>query len=233
MSPTRPERKEFVLPRKTDPVLHRERWSPDDVVRWSLERPEPGRGSQDRRSGAGHRLRRGVDRARGRPRRRVDAFDVSETRVSEAQRLAAERGITNVCFEVASVDTYPLTRLSYDVTLFLAVYGKRIGTERRVAPSISSAFSTRPDASSSCGSGCRTRRGRRHVWAKSSMSAMTGASTPSASAGPAAASSLLPTTWSSPIAADPMPARDSCRCSRWFPRAPDRPSSREVGGLDL
>jgi SAM-dependent methyltransferase len=65
---------------------------------------------------------------------RVDAFDVSETRVSEAQRLAAERGITNVCFEVASVDTYPLTPLSYDVTLFLAVYGKRIDTERRVGP---------------------------------------------------------------------------------------------------
>jgi SAM-dependent methyltransferase len=65
---------------------------------------------------------------------RVDAFDVSETRVTEARRLAAERGITNVRFDVGSVDTYLFSPLSYDVTLFLAVYGKRLDVERTVGP---------------------------------------------------------------------------------------------------
>jgi hypothetical protein len=64
----------------------------------------------------------------------VDAFDVSETRVAEARRLAAERGISNARFDVGSVDTYPLSPLAYDVVLFLAVYGKRLDPERTVGP---------------------------------------------------------------------------------------------------
>jgi SAM-dependent methyltransferase len=59
-------------------------------------------------------------------------IDVSETRVLEARRLAAERGVGNVGFEVGSVDTYPFEPLSCDVVLFLAVWGKPLAGDRTV-----------------------------------------------------------------------------------------------------
>jgi SAM-dependent methyltransferase len=59
-------------------------------------------------------------------------FDVSPERVAEAVRLAAERRIENVAFEVGSIDDYPLAPGSYDVTLFLAVWGKPLGGDRTV-----------------------------------------------------------------------------------------------------
>jgi SAM-dependent methyltransferase len=53
-------------------------------------------------------------------------FDVSRDRVAEANRMAAERGTRNAIFEVASVDDYSLKPLSYDVVLFLALWGKNL-----------------------------------------------------------------------------------------------------------
>jgi SAM-dependent methyltransferase len=58
---------------------------------------------------------------------RVHGFDVHPARVAEANRLAAERGLPNATFEVASVLDYPFEPLSYDVTLFMAVWGKPAG----------------------------------------------------------------------------------------------------------
>jgi SAM-dependent methyltransferase len=52
-------------------------------------------------------------------------FDNSDVRIAEAQRLAAEQGIENVSFEVASVSGYEIEPLSYDVTLFSGVWGAR------------------------------------------------------------------------------------------------------------
>jgi SAM-dependent methyltransferase len=62
----------------------------------------------------------------------ASGFDVSPERVAEATRLAAERGIENATFEVGSVDDYPLAPASYDITLFLAVWGKPLGGGRTV-----------------------------------------------------------------------------------------------------
>jgi SAM-dependent methyltransferase len=50
-------------------------------------------------------------------------FDKSAVRIAEARRLAAERGIENATFEVASVIDYPVGPLSYDMTLFSGVWG--------------------------------------------------------------------------------------------------------------
>jgi SAM-dependent methyltransferase len=55
----------------------------------------------------------------------VHGFDPSVLRIDEAQRLAQERGIENATFEVGSVVDYPLEPLSYDVTMFSAVWGAR------------------------------------------------------------------------------------------------------------
>jgi SAM-dependent methyltransferase len=62
----------------------------------------------------------------------VRAFDVSPERIAEARRLAADRGVLNATFEVASIDDYPLEPLSYDVILFLSVWGKRLAGTRTV-----------------------------------------------------------------------------------------------------
>jgi SAM-dependent methyltransferase len=64
--------------------------------------------------------------------RHVDGFDISPQRVGEAARLAAERGIANVAFDVASIEQYPFRPRSYDVVLFLSVYGKRLGETRTI-----------------------------------------------------------------------------------------------------
>ena len=55
---------------------------------------------------------------------RVQGIDVHEGRIAEATRLAAERGIANATFDLASVIDYPLEPRSYDVSLFMGVWGK-------------------------------------------------------------------------------------------------------------
>jgi SAM-dependent methyltransferase len=55
----------------------------------------------------------------------VHGFDTSILRIDEAKRLAGERGVENVSFEVASVIDYPVEPMSYDVTMFSAVWGAR------------------------------------------------------------------------------------------------------------
>jgi SAM-dependent methyltransferase len=61
--------------------------------------------------------------------RRVHGFDIHAGRIAEAQRLASERGVENATFEVASVLDYDFHPLSYDVALFMAVWGKlAVGT---------------------------------------------------------------------------------------------------------
>jgi 2-polyprenyl-3-methyl-5-hydroxy-6-metoxy-1,4-benzoquinol methylase len=55
---------------------------------------------------------------------RVQGIDVHEGRIAEATRLAAERGIANATFDLASVVDYPLELRSYDVSLFMGVWGK-------------------------------------------------------------------------------------------------------------
>ncbi|HZO61936.1 MAG TPA: class I SAM-dependent methyltransferase [Gaiellaceae bacterium] len=62
----------------------------------------------------------------------VDAFDVSGVRIAEARRLAEQRGIGNASFATGSIDTFPLEPLSYDVALFLSVWGKRLDADRTV-----------------------------------------------------------------------------------------------------
>jgi SAM-dependent methyltransferase len=63
---------------------------------------------------------------------RVDGFEVKEVRIAEAKRLATERGITNAHFAVVSVDTHPFEPASYDVILFMDVWGKELGDGRTV-----------------------------------------------------------------------------------------------------
>jgi 2-polyprenyl-3-methyl-5-hydroxy-6-metoxy-1,4-benzoquinol methylase len=77
---------------------------------------------------------------------RVDGFEVKDVRIAEAKRLAAERGITNAHFAVVSVDTHPFEPASYDVILFMDVWGKELGDGERSGRSISPASSTRPGA---------------------------------------------------------------------------------------
>src|SRR4051794_7551716 len=55
----------------------------------------------------------------------VHGFDISAGRIEHAVRLAEERRIENATFEVASIDEVELEPESWDVTLFLAVWGKR------------------------------------------------------------------------------------------------------------
>jgi len=55
----------------------------------------------------------------------VHGFDISTGRIEHATQLAVERGIENATFEVASIDEVPLEPGSWDVTLFLAVWGKK------------------------------------------------------------------------------------------------------------
>jgi SAM-dependent methyltransferase len=54
----------------------------------------------------------------------VHGIDVHESRIGEATRLAAQRGVGNATFEVASIIDYPLEPRSYDVSLVMAVWGK-------------------------------------------------------------------------------------------------------------
>jgi SAM-dependent methyltransferase len=56
-------------------------------------------------------------------------FDTVELRIEEARRLAAEQGVENASFEVASVIAYPIEPLSYDVTLFSSVWGRQSASQ--------------------------------------------------------------------------------------------------------
>jgi SAM-dependent methyltransferase len=58
---------------------------------------------------------------------RIHGIDIEEDRIAEAIRLAEERGVRNATFEHASVIGYPFEPLSYDVSFFLAVWGKAVG----------------------------------------------------------------------------------------------------------
>jgi SAM-dependent methyltransferase len=54
----------------------------------------------------------------------VHGIDVSADRVATASRLAAKRGIQNATFETIPVQEYPFEPQSWDVTLFMRVWGK-------------------------------------------------------------------------------------------------------------
>ena len=58
---------------------------------------------------------------------RVHGIDIEQSRIAEAVRLAGEQGIENATFELASVIDYHFESRSYDVSLFLAVWGKTVG----------------------------------------------------------------------------------------------------------
>jgi SAM-dependent methyltransferase len=60
---------------------------------------------------------------------RVHGFDISPTRVARASRSAAEAGVENATFEVRSVQDFPFEPLSWDVTLFMRVWGKGSGAK--------------------------------------------------------------------------------------------------------
>jgi hypothetical protein len=60
---------------------------------------------------------------------RVHGFDLSPSRVARASRSAAEAGIENATFEAISVQDFPFEPLSWDVTLFMRVWGKGAGTK--------------------------------------------------------------------------------------------------------
>ena len=72
----------------------------------------------------------------------VHGFDRSASRIEHAMALAEKRSIPNATFEVASIEDVRLEPESWDVTLFLAVWGKRtlagrraVGAGARCAPS--------------------------------------------------------------------------------------------------
>jgi SAM-dependent methyltransferase len=60
---------------------------------------------------------------------RLHALDISPARVQRAMERAAERGLENASFEVAAIQDYPFEPRSWDVTLFMRVWGK--GTKGR------------------------------------------------------------------------------------------------------
>jgi SAM-dependent methyltransferase len=59
----------------------------------------------------------------------VRGVDISPERIAEARRIARERGIGNATFEVASIVECELRPFSYDVSIFMAVWGKPAGTQ--------------------------------------------------------------------------------------------------------
>jgi precorrin-6B methylase 2 len=56
---------------------------------------------------------------------RLHGLDVSSARVQRAAERAAELGIRNASFEATAIQDYPLEPRSWDVTLFMRVWGKR------------------------------------------------------------------------------------------------------------
>lgn len=63
---------------------------------------------------------------------RAHGIEFFEERVDQARRIAAERGISNVTFEAANIVEMQVPPLSYDVTLFLGVWGKNPDDENTV-----------------------------------------------------------------------------------------------------
>jgi SAM-dependent methyltransferase len=62
----------------------------------------------------------------------VHGIDISPTRTEQAARLAAERGIRNATFETVAISDFGFEPLSWDVTVFMRVWGKSAGTKRAV-----------------------------------------------------------------------------------------------------
>jgi precorrin-6B methylase 2 len=58
---------------------------------------------------------------------RLHGLDVSSVRVQRAAERAAERGIRNASFEATTIQDYPFVPRSWDVTLFMRVWGKGAG----------------------------------------------------------------------------------------------------------
>lgn len=63
----------------------------------------------------------------------VHGLDIRSERVLRAAQLAAEQGLSNASFEVASIEDYPFPPQSWDVTMFMRVWGRDEG-RRRVGP---------------------------------------------------------------------------------------------------
>jgi SAM-dependent methyltransferase len=62
----------------------------------------------------------------------VHGIDASAARVARAFQSAAERGIANATFEAISIQDFPFEPLSWDVALFIRVWGKTGGSGRAV-----------------------------------------------------------------------------------------------------
>jgi SAM-dependent methyltransferase len=61
----------------------------------------------------------------------IHGIDIAPGRIEAARHFAAEQGIENATFEVASVTDFPLAPASYDVSMFLAVWGKSSGEQKQ------------------------------------------------------------------------------------------------------
>jgi SAM-dependent methyltransferase len=61
----------------------------------------------------------------------VHGFDISAERVAQAARSAAARDIRNATFEAVSIQDFPFEPLSWDVSLFMRVWGKSPEREKR------------------------------------------------------------------------------------------------------
>jgi SAM-dependent methyltransferase len=57
----------------------------------------------------------------------VHGLDIRSARVQRAAERAAERGIRNASFEATAIQDYPFEPRSWDVTLFMRVWGKGAG----------------------------------------------------------------------------------------------------------
>jgi SAM-dependent methyltransferase len=56
---------------------------------------------------------------------RLHGLDKRADRVERAAEIAAERGIRNASFEAAAIQDFPLEPRSWDVTLFMRIWGKQ------------------------------------------------------------------------------------------------------------
>jgi SAM-dependent methyltransferase len=57
----------------------------------------------------------------------VHGLDIRGERIQSAVQLAAERGISNASFEVCSIEDYRFAPESWDVTMFMRVWGRDEG----------------------------------------------------------------------------------------------------------
>ena len=61
---------------------------------------------------------------------RLHGMDIRPARVQLAKQLAAERGISNASFEASAIQDYPFAPRSWDVTLFMRVWGQGEGARK-------------------------------------------------------------------------------------------------------